>query len=350
MKKPILGLLLVAALGAAAWWYFAENPVDASSDLVLYGNVDIRETDLAFNNNEHIHQVLVQEGDRVRKGQLLATLHRSRRQAEVNAAAARVKAREAALARLLAGSRPEEIRQATANVAAADARLADARATYERTRDLSRRQAASAQALDDAQAALNTARANLKVAEAALALAEEGPRAEDIEEARAMLMADKAQLELAEEVLADTELHAPADGVIRNRILQPGDMVSPQTPVLTLALTDPVWVRAYAPETVLGKLVLGTSAVITTDSFPDKQYTGWVGYVSPTAEFTPKNVETTELRTRLVYQVRVFVCNPQGELRLGMPATVTIAIAQEQTQTPAQDGQAPPDCARSQVE
>lgn len=346
MKKPILGLVLLVAIGAAVWWYLSDSETAASTDLVLYGNVDIRETDLAFNNNEHIHQILVQEGDKVTKGQLLATLHRSRHEAEMRAAAARVKAREAALARLVAGSRPEEIRQAKANVAAAQARLADARATYDRTRDLSRRQAASAQAFDDAQAALNTASANLKVAEAALALAEQGPRAEDIEEARAMLMADKAQLELSKEILADTELFAPNDGIIRNRILEPGDMVSPQTPVLTLALNDPVWVRAYAPETALGKLVLGTSAKVTTDSFPEKSYTGWVGYVSPTAEFTPKNVETTELRTRLVYQVRVFVCNPAGELRLGMPATVTIAL----DAGTAEQAETPPDCSRPQAD
>lgn len=346
MKKPILGLVLLVAIGAAVWWYLSDSETATSTNLVLYGNVDIRETDLAFNNNEHIHQILVQEGDKVTKGQLLATLHRSRHEAEMRAAAARVKAREAALARLVAGSRPEEIRQAKANVAAAQARLADARATYDRTRDLSRRQAASAQAFDDAQAALNTASANLKVAEAALALAEQGPRAEDIEEARAMLMADKAQLELSKEILADTELFAPNDGIIRNRILEPGDMVSPQTPVLTLALNDPVWVRAYAPETALGKLVLGTSAKVTTDSFPDKSYTGWVGYVSPTAEFTPKNVETTELRTRLVYQVRVFVCNPAGELRLGMPATVTIAL----DAGTAEQAETPPDCSRPQAD
>ncbi|HFD80494.1 MAG TPA: HlyD family efflux transporter periplasmic adaptor subunit, partial [Gammaproteobacteria bacterium] len=200
--------------------------------------------------------------------------------------------------------------------------------TYQRTLRLYKNKAASKQAVDDAEAALHTARADLKVAEEALALAVEGPRIEDIEEAKAKLRAEEAQLALAQEIYKDTQLYAPADGIIRNRILEPGDMATPAKPVLTMALTNPLWVRAYAPESALGKLALGMKAEVSTDSYPGKTYRGWIGYISPTAEFTPKNVETPELRTRLVYQVRVYVCNPQDELRLGMPATVTIPLDQ----------------------
>lgn len=296
--------------------------------LVLYGNVDIREVDLAFNNSEHIDRLLVQEGDRVSKGQLLATLHQERLQAEVAVAKAKVAAQKAVVARLEAGTRPEEVRQARANVAAALAKLTDVEVNYERTQKLTAKKAVSKQALDDARASLDTARANLKVAKETLALAEAGPRLEDIEEAKAVLNAEEAQLVLAQEILKDTELYAPSNGVIRDRILEPGDMVSPQTPVLTMALTNPVWVRTYVPETRLGQLSLGMAAEVSSDSYPGKTYQGWIGFISPTAEFTPKNVETPDLRTRLVYQARVFVCNPQNELRLGMPATVTISLNQ----------------------
>jgi HlyD family secretion protein len=165
--------------------------------------------------------------------------------------------------------------------------------------------AAAQQAVDDARSGLIAARAELKVAEEALALAEQGPRVEDIDEARARLDAQQAQLTLSRELLADADLYAPADGVIRNRLLEVGDMASPQKPVLSMALINPVWVRAYLPESMLGRVAEGTPATVTTDSFPEKQYRGWVGYISPTAEFTPKNVETPDLRTRLVYQVRV---------------------------------------------
>jgi len=342
LKKGLrLAVVLLLALGAGSWWYFGRPDGQDARHLQLYGNVDIREIDLVFNNSEHIDELLVQEGDRVLKGQLLATLHRERIQAEVAAAEARVAARKAALARLETGSRPEEVRQARANVAAARARLSDAQVTYDRIRVLLKDQVVPQQTVDDAKANLNTTRADLDVAQEALALAVQGPRLEDIEEARALLKAEEAQLQLAREVLKDTELFAPVAGIIRNRILEPGDMVSPQKPVLTLAMVNPVWVRSYAPEGYLGKLVPGMLADVSTDSYPDKTYPGWIGYVSPTAEFTPKNVETPELRTRLVYQVRVYVCNPQDELRLGMPATVTIPLDQPKPQP----GHTVPDCA-----
>jgi len=334
-------VLLLLAVSAGGWWYFGKPDGQDSTRLVLYGNVDIREVDLAFNNSEHIDQLLVQEGDRVSKGQLLATLHRERVQAEAAAAEARVAARKAALARLETGSRPEEVRQARANVAAARARLDDAQVTYDRMLTLLKDKVVPQQQLDDATASLNTARADHDVARESLTLAVEGPRQEDIEEARALLKADEAQWLLTREVLKDTELFAPAAGIIRNRILEPGDMVTPQTPVLTLAMINPVWVRTYSPESYLGKLQPGMLAEVSTDSYPEKRYPGWIGYISPTAEFTPKNVETPELRTRLVYQVRIYVCNPQGELRLGMPATVTIPLDQA---TPG-PGQTTPDCA-----
>jgi HlyD family secretion protein len=333
-KKKVIPAVVVLLIAAAAgsWWYLGNPEGQDESRLVLYGNVDIRETDLAFNNSEHIDRLLVQEGDRVSKGQLVATLHRERLEAEVAVADARVAAQRAAVARLEVGSRPEEVSQARANVAAAKARLSDATVTFDRIQDLSEKKFISRQTLDDAQTALDTARADLEVAQQVLALAVEGPRAEDIEEAKALLKASEAQLALAQEVLKDTELYAPAAGVIRDRLLEPGDMASPQTPVLTLALTDPVWVRAYVSESYLGRLAPGMSAEVSTDSYPGKTYPGWIGFISPTAEFTPKTVETPELRTRLVYQVRVHVCNPQDELRLGMPATVSILLDQSETE------------------
>ncbi len=331
---------LVLAIVVGIGWYQNKHNSDDENRLLLYGNVDIREVDLTFNNSEHIDMLLVREGERVHKGQLVASLHKERMQAEYAAAEAKVASQKAIVARLEAGSRPEEIRQARADVAAAKARLVDAELTFERTKKLYRQSAASRQAVDDTAAGLDTARASLKVVEEALALALEGPRIEDIEEARAMLKVDEAQLALAGEVLKDTILYAPADGIIRNRILEPGDMASPQKPVFTMALTNPVWVRVYAPETALGKLAYGMSADISTDSYPGKIYKGWIGFISPTAEFTPQNVETPELRTRLVYQVRVYACNPQDELRLGMPATVSILLDQPKSDS---DSRAP-DC------
>ncbi|MEI6108242.1 MAG: efflux RND transporter periplasmic adaptor subunit [Opitutae bacterium] len=171
---------------------------------------------------------------------------------------------------------------------------------------------------------MDTAQANLTALQKVAEVVVLGPRQEDIAAAQAQLQAAQATLTLTRQELADTKLYAPTNGIIENRILEIGDMAFPKTPVFTLALTDPVWVRTYVPEPDLGKLTPGMSATVTTDSFPGKTYPGWIGYISPTAEFTPKQIETTDLRARLVYQVRVFVPNPDNELKLGMPATVTV--------------------------
>jgi len=345
-KKILRVLIIILAIVTAGglWWHYETRDNSDSDRLVLYGNVDIREADLAFNNSEHIDRLLVQEGDRVREGQLLATLHTERMTAEVAAAAARVASQRAVLARLEAGSRPEEIRRGRDDVAAAEAKLADAQSIHERAARLYKHDAVSKQQLDSARELLDTASAELRASQETLALLVQGPRKEDIDEARAMLKADEAQLALAREVLKDASLYAPFDGIIRDRIVEPGDMISPQTPVFTLALTNPLWVRAYAPESSLGRLKPGMAASVSTDSYPDKVYRGWIGFVSPTSEFTPKNVETPELRSRLVYQVRVYVCNPNDELRLGMPATVSIDLDQSRS-----EGEWPiPDCTRGE--
>jgi HlyD family secretion protein len=182
--------------------------------------------------------------------------------------------------------------------------------------------AASKEDVDNARAALDVAEAKLAFNEEALKLAEKGPREEDIAQAEAQLRLYEAQLAFVRQQLKDAVLRAPLDAVVRTRLLEPGDMASPQKPVYTLAITDPKWVRAYVTETDLGKIRMKEAATVTVDSFPGRRFDGWVGFISSVAEFTPKPVQTEELRTSLVYEVRVFVRDPSDELRLGMPATV----------------------------
>lgn len=328
-RKIILPIIVVAALATAAgiaWW--RQNNSGPMTELVLYGNADIRQVELAFNASERIDEMRVREGERVRKGQLLATLDTRSLSQNVEQRAAQAAAQEQALARLEAGSRPEEIRKARADVEAARVAADNAERTYQRLKALVAKQFVAEQQATDARAEADGAQARLKAAQETLRLAVLGPRKEDIAAARATLDADRAALAIARKQLADAALYAPADGIIQDRILEPGDMASPQRPAYTLALTDPVWVRAYVPGPQLGKLRPGMRAVVTTDSYPDARYRGWIGFISPTAEFTPKAVETTEVRTSLVYQVRVFVCNPQDQLRMGMPATITIPLDQ----------------------
>lgn len=332
MKKRIIRiiivLLLLAAIGFGAWYFFFREAKADENKLVLYGNVDIRQVELAFNANERISEIRVEEGESVEKGQLLALLETRRLEQAVKRAEAQLNAQREEVVKLETGTREEEIRKARAEVAAVKTEAENAEKTFRRLRPLAAKNLASQDQTDEAEAKAETARARLNAAEETLNLALAGPRREDIAAAKAHLEAIEADLDIARKNLEDTRLIAPDHAVVQNRILQPGDMASPQRPVFTLALTNPIWIRAYVPQTDMGKIFPGMRAQINTDSYPDKTYEGWVGYISPTAEFTPKSVETPEVRTELVYQVRVYACNPRNELRLGMPATVTIPLDQ----------------------
>ncbi|MCF6210749.1 MAG: efflux RND transporter periplasmic adaptor subunit [Gammaproteobacteria bacterium] len=330
MKKGLSALLAIAIISGIGAYFWLQSPQDSNdgSQLALYGNIDIREAQLAFNASEHIAEIRVQEGDHVSKGQPLARLHTELLEAQLAEAEAAVEVQRQVLARLEAGSRPEEIHKAEAELQAAEAQAKAAHDSYRRVARLLERKLASPQDEEQARSQADAAAAQVKAVQATLALLKAGARKEDIAAARAQLTGRRAALKQAQQRLTDASLYAPADGIIRNRILEPGDMAFPQSPVLTLAFLDPVWVRAYLPEPMLGRVRLGATAWITTDSYPGKRYQGWVGYVSPTAEFTPKTVQTPELRTRLVYSVRIFACNPDGELRLGMPVSVDIELDQ----------------------
>ena len=317
-------VVVVLAGAAALWWWRA--PRTPHDQLLLYGNVDVRQMQLAFNDSGRIDALLVAEGAQVRAGQPLARLDASRYRDGAARAQAALAAARATLARLHAGSRPQEIAAARAAVAAAAAAAHRAELTWRRQRTLVEADFLPRQALDDATAARRAANAELERARQSLSLAVQGPRREDIAAAAAQVDADRAALALAQRELADTVLRAPAAGVVEDRILEVGDMASPQVPVYTVALTDPVWARAYLPEPDLGRLRPGMRADIVSDSFPGQVFAGWIGFISPTAEFTPKSVQTTDLRSELVYRVRVYACNPDGRLRLGMPVTVRVAL------------------------
>jgi HlyD family secretion protein len=328
-KKPFVlgGILLVAALAAGAW-YFNRRPADASA-LVLYGNVDQRQVSLAFNGSERIGKLNVQEGDRVKAGQVLGELDTRTLRLRVAQSQAQIAVQEQALQRLKTGSRPEEIAQARASVAAAQADAELARQQLERLqgiRQTTAGRAVSQQDLDSAEARRKVALAQLENARKAQQLVVTGPRKEDIAQAQAQLEVARAELALLNRQVEEATLQAPIDAVVRARLMEPGDMASPQRPVYTLAITDPKWVRAYVAEADLGRIRPGMAATLSTDSHPGQPLAGRVGYISSVAEFTPKTVQTEELRSSLVYEVRVLADDREDRLRLGMPVTVRLSL------------------------
>ncbi|MCB9853561.1 MAG: efflux RND transporter periplasmic adaptor subunit [Phycisphaerales bacterium] len=325
-KIGILLLIIVAAAGGAFGYslWTAENAQSQHDALLLYGNVEIRDTEIAFNGEGRIVEVLVEEGDRVGHGQLIARLETDRLDAEIARADAEIEAQSQVLKRLESGTRKQEIEQARANVAAAEARAKNAQRIVDRVRDTSTMGASSEQDMDDALAQLEVERAALDVRKQELDLAVEGPRIEDVAEARARLASRRADRELLDRRLNDASLKSPSAGIIQNRILEPGEFATPARPVVSIALEDPKWIRTFIPEPDLGKVHEGMKAKVHSDSFPGIAFDGWVGFISPIAEFTPKAVQTTDLRTQLVFEIRVFVKDPANQLRLGQPVTVSI--------------------------
>jgi len=322
-KKIIAAVVLAALLLAVVIWHFTR--ARAGEALVLYGNVDIRQVSLAFDNSDRVKEMRVEEGDKVKAGQILATLDTRTLQLQAQQARAQVAAQQQVLLRLRNGSRPEEIAQARAQVAAARADAEFAAQQLERLQTIAGTTAGrgiSRQDMENAQSRLSVARAQLDSQSKALRLAVIGPRKEDIAQAEAQLQMARADLALLEHRIELSQLVAPSNAVVRSRLLEPGDMASPQRPAYALAITSPKWIRAYAGETELGRIKPGMAASVTTDTFPDQPIAGHVGFISSVAEFTPKSVQTEELRTSLVYEVRVFVDDPDDRLRLGMPATV----------------------------
>jgi len=332
-RSLIVGALALILIAASTLWWRAQHN-QTPSLLTLYGNVDLREVDLPFNGSERIASVLVQEGDEVHRGQVLARLETSRLIPEVAQAEAQVAAQTAVVDKMHNGNRPEEIAQARANLANAEADAVKARRDYERVKVLIAQNVISRQNFDTTKASSEEADARVQQTRKAYELEVKGPRKEDIDQAEAQLQANKAQLALLRQQLADAQLVAPLDAVVRSRLMEPGEMASPQKPVFSLAITDPKWVRTYVSETELGWIFPGMSASVAVDSFPNRRFAGWIGFISPVAEFTPKSVETQELRTSLVYEVRVFVKDPADDLRLGMPATVYLPLSQTRPAQP----------------
>ncbi|MBA0166619.1 MULTISPECIES: secretion protein HlyD [Pectobacterium] len=318
-KLAFAGLVLVL-LGAGYGFYHHQKQQE--KPLTLYGNVDIRTVNLAFRVGGRVAKLNVDEGDAVQAGQSLATLDaapylNAQLQAQANLASA-----QAQLQLAQEGYRQEEIAQVRSQVAQNQAAYDYANNFYQRQQGLWDKRAISANMLDDARTSRNQALATLQAAKDKLSQFERGNRPQEITAAQAAVAQAEAGLAQAELNKQDAELLAPSPGVILTRAAEKGSMLAAGSTVFTLSLTRPVWVRAYVSEKDLGRVVPSSQMLIYTDGRPNQPYHGKVGFVSPSAEFTPKSVETEDLRTDLVYRLRIVVNDPDDGLRQGMPVTL----------------------------
>ena len=322
IRVVVIALAVIALVYTGyRWWDQRSHP--PSAPLVLYGNVEIREVSLAFRQSGRLLSLALQEGDSVKANQFVAEIDPQPYRDGLAAAEADFQQASAELQKMRNGSRPPDIRRAEEGVREAEAVFQKAEGDFRRQRALAGDGIASARTLESVRAARDQAAAALGAAQQTLQLQREGFRKEDVDAASARVESARAARALAQSRLDDTRLTAPADAIVLARIREPGSMVGPQEPVYTLSLGSPTYIRAFASEPNLGRVAPGTRVTVRTDS-SDKVYEGQIGFVSPRAEFTPKTVETTDLRTDLVYRLRIVVTNPDQGLRQGMPVTIRV--------------------------
>jgi len=380
-KKWLITLLAMIVVGAvSAYFYMQSRPAKTSSIIRVSGNIEVTDAEVSFKISGRVEQRLVNEGQTIKVGQIVAHLDKTElaqevdlrkaeiqeaqavlaeleagsRPEEINAAEAAVERARASLDELLAGSRPQEVAAAEATVEKSKADLERLKVDYERHKRLHVKDVISTREFEVYQTAYEMARAKLQEDMERLKLVREGPRKEIIEQARASLRETReryalvkkgprketidqarARLRRAREALAQAEtrlgyatLYSPLSGIILSENIEPGEYVAPGTPVVTVGDLENVWLRAYINETDLGRVKVGQRVRVTTDTYPGKIYEGHLSFISSEAEFTPKNVQTEKERVKLVYRVKIDLPNPRMELKPGMPADADILLDQ----------------------
>ena len=375
--RLLIVLVLLAAAGGGVYWFENERkPAAAASGISVSGNIEATIADVSFKIAGRVVERPVDEGYMVKKGDLvallddadlkcdvamraadlqtaqaaLAELEAGSRKEDIAAAEAAMHKAEFHLADLEAGSRPQEISFAEASLSAAEAQKAQSQADYARAAQLIKQKMISNEQFDAAKALADVAAQRYREAVEHLALVKEGSRKQQIDEARAAYNQAKSQdelvragprketidqararakqagaaLRLAQTRLGYATLAAPMSGVVMSKNIEPGEYVAPGTPVVTVGDLVNVWLRAYIPETELGRVKVGQKARVTTDTYPGKVYEGRIAFIAQEAEFTPKNVQTEKERVKLVYRIKIDIVNPEMELKPGMPADAVI--------------------------
>jgi HlyD family secretion protein len=389
MKKVIVAFVVIVGLAAGGWLLYANMHPQITDRLSVSGNIELTQVNIAFKTAGRLTNLYVGEGDVVKKGQIVARLdedqllrQREREQASLASAEAMLAEAGSALRfqkastdadlelrraeissasfklqELKNGSRPQEVQEAQAEVSAAQAEFDRSKKDWDRAQVLIKNDDISTSQLDDFHHRFDAAEAKLKQAKENSALVTAGPRSEAIDEAgaqvsrakaglkigeansieterrqqeitmrQAEIARSRAQIALIESQIADTVAASPIDGVVLVKAADPGEILAPGTSVVTVGDIDHPWLRAYIGEKDLGRVKLGDHLKVTTDSFPGKVYDGHLTFISPEAEFTPKQIQTSEERVKLVYRIKIEIDNPRHELKSNMPADAQIAL------------------------
>ena len=330
MKRRLWILsVLVVALASGYYFYFRPRWTNKAANtkvLKLSGNIETHESVVGFKVQGRIVELLVQEGQWVEKGTLLARLDSDDYRQQVAMDQATVGVQRAQLGLALAGTRRQQLQVAAKALDDARADFNQKQIDFKRAETLYREGVGPQDTRDQAETNLKRAQAMVERAQQEYDQAQEGTRKEELAVSRATLRQAEQKLRLSRINLGYTTLYAPKPGVILVRQAELGEVAAPNTPVVTLGDLDNVWLRAYISETDLGRIRFGTPAVIRTDTYPGKTYHGRVSFISDKAEFTPKSVQTFKERVTLVYRIKIDVENPNHDLKPGMPADAEISL------------------------
>ncbi len=326
MKRILLIGIFAVILAGLIYTFLTRNKKEGNDFIKVSGNIETTEVDVGFKIPGRIVSRFFEEGDWVDQGKVLGKLDDEDLRNRLEVARATLMSAQARLSKLLAGSRPEEIREAEAAVNQVKSDLENKRAHYERMKPLFERGVIPRDSLDNAEAAFKIAKAAFERAMETYLLVKEGPRKEDIDEARAQVEQTQATVKLNETQLSYTTLYSPISGVVLVKSGEIGEVVNPGTSIVTLADIENVWLKAYIPETDLSKIKWGQEVLVTTDLRPKKEYKGKISFISSQAEFTPKSIQTEKERVTLVYRIKVDIPNRDMELKPGMPADGKILL------------------------
>ena len=370
--------VVTALAGLAIYWFAFRSPATDPNLIQVSGNIEVTDAEVSFKMAGRVDSRPVDEGQLIQKDATVAMLDAAELESELALRRAEMHAAEAALAELVAGSRPEEIaaakaamekaqafvdelvagsRQQEINAAKAkleanNANVVHLKSDLDRAQKLFQSSASSQEEVDHKQGLYEVAVAEQAASRQNLELIEEGPRAEQIAQSRSTLAQTKAQYDLvkagpreetiqqararieqvkasiglAEIKIAYATLKSPLTGIVLSKNVEPGEFVAAGTPVITVGDLENVWLRAYINESDLGRVKIGQPVRVTADTYPDKGYEGRISFISSEAEFTPKNVQTSQERVKLVYRIKIDIANINMELKPGMPADATIQL------------------------
>ena len=322
--RGALALLVIAALSVAAAWAGRHLSGGTAAPVSVTGTIEATQVDVSVKITGRILERLVKEGDTVSRGQLLVRLDDSELGADVKRQEAALRSAQATLRDLQKGPRQQEIEDARAAVASAEATRSMTEREFQRNDQLFRQNLIAAQDVDRARQAYEVARAQERSAREKLALILEGSRPDQIDAARWQVTQAESALAQAQSRLREAQVISPIDGVVLRKNLEAGETANPGVPILTLVNPKDVWLRAYVPETDVGRLKIGDRATLRVDAFPNRVFSGRLIEIGSEAEYTPRNVQTKKERVNLVFRIKIQIDNPAGILKPGLPADADV--------------------------